>query len=164
MRHRVTYVMALLLAMLRPDRVAPFRSGWVYARGRPCWSGGTVARHSSANDADDTATGTGTASAANATFHELVGRELGWALRARGVYAPNGMQRDAVPIALAGDDVQIVAQTGSGKTLAFLLPILQRLRSIEEVSAPTERGATADLIALVLAPTTELAAQHMQVY
>ena len=40
-------------------------------------------------------------------------------------------QANAIPLALAGRDLMVVAQTGSGKTLTFLLPILQKL---------TERG------------------------
>ncbi len=68
--------------------------------------------------------------------------DLGWT-------DPTPIQRDAIPPALAGEDVLACAMTGSGKTAAFLLPILARL-------AGRPRGAVR---ALVLAPTRELAAQ-----
>ena len=66
-----------------------------------------------------------------------------------GFAAPTPIQAEAIPAGLAGRDVLASATTGSGKTAAFLLPILQRLASLQ-------RGATR---ALVLTPTRELAAQ-----
>ena len=69
-----------------------------------------------------------------------------------GFVRPTPIQAEAVPPALAGQDVLACAMTGSGKTAAFLLPILQRL-----IDKP--RGATR---ALVLTPTRELAAQILE--
>ena len=69
-----------------------------------------------------------------------------------GFVRPTPIQAEAVPPALAGQDVLACAMTGSGKTAAFLLPILQRL-----IDRP--RGATR---ALVLTPTRELAAQILE--
>jgi ATP-dependent RNA helicase RhlE len=66
-----------------------------------------------------------------------------------GFVRPTPIQAEAVPPALAGQDVLACAMTGSGKTAAFLLPILQRL-----IDRP--RGSTR---ALVLTPTRELATQ-----
>src|ERR671918_467586 len=62
------------------------------------------------------------------------------------------IQKDAIPPALAGQDVLACASTGSGKTAAFLLPILERLR------AQPRRGTRA----LILTPTRELAAQIVE--
>src|SRR5690554_6920326 len=40
---------------------------------------------------------------------------------------PTPVQREAIPPALAGRDLRVIAQTGSGKTAAFVLPVLNRL-------------------------------------
>ena len=69
-----------------------------------------------------------------------------------GFVRPTPIQAEAIPPALAGQDVLACAMTGSGKTAAFLLPILHRL-----IDKP--RGATR---ALVLTPTRELAAQILE--
>lgn len=61
---------------------------------------------------------------------------------------PSKIQQEAIPVALAGNDVIGVAETGSGKTGAFCLPILQSL-----LEKPQR------LFALILAPTRELVLQ-----
>lgn len=68
------------------------------------------------------------------------------ALAAQGLTEPTPIQRDAIPLALAGRDLIGLARTGSGKTLAFGLPLLQRATD----------GAPAGL---VVTPTRELALQ-----
>ncbi|KAG4077331.1 hypothetical protein HA402_009732 [Bradysia odoriphaga] len=40
---------------------------------------------------------------------------------------PSKIQREAIPVALKGNDIIGLAETGSGKTGAFALPILQAL-------------------------------------
>jgi ATP-dependent RNA helicase RhlE len=78
-----------------------------------------------------------------------------------GYTQPTPVQREAIPIVLAGGDLLATAQTGTGKTAAFVLPILQRLHA----TADAERGparprrARGFVRALVLAPTRELALQ-----
>ena len=69
-----------------------------------------------------------------------------------GYTEPTPIQREAIPLALAGRDVVGCAQTGTGKTAAFVLPILQRI--------PAKPGGVR---ALVVTPTRELAAQIEQV-
>jgi len=71
------------------------------------------------------------------------------AVLALGYESPTPIQREGIPLILAGHDIIGTAQTGSGKTAAFILPILQRLHG----QAP---GRTR---VLVLTPTRELAAQ-----
>ncbi len=66
-----------------------------------------------------------------------------------GFTRPTPIQQDAIPPAMAGDDLLACAMTGSGKTAAFMLPILHHLIG-------KKRGVTR---ALVLTPTRELAAQ-----
>jgi len=70
-------------------------------------------------------------------------------VRAAGYAEPRAIQRDTIPAALDGRDVLGLAQTGTGKTAAFAIPIL------ECVLDERARGP----LALVLAPTRELAAQ-----
>ena len=65
------------------------------------------------------------------------------------------IQARALPIALAGGDVQGQAQTGTGKSAAFLLAAMQRLLTRE----PTPQRRTVDPRVLILAPTRELAVQ-----
>lgn len=59
---------------------------------------------------------------------------------------PTPIQRQAIPIAISGQDLMGIAQTGTGKTLAFGIPMIQRLYS--------HKGT-----ALILLPTRELASQ-----
>ncbi len=68
-------------------------------------------------------------------------------LESLGFEAPTPIQAKAIPIAIGGGDVIGTAQTGTGKTAAFVLPMLERLK-------PNDQH-----VALVLAPTRELALQ-----
>ena len=70
-------------------------------------------------------------------------------IQAAGFETPRPIQAKTIPACLEGRDVMGLAQTGTGKTAAFALPILQRL-----IDKPG-RGP----VALVLAPTRELAQQ-----
>ncbi|HEX6128189.1 MAG TPA: DEAD/DEAH box helicase [Candidatus Limnocylindria bacterium] len=82
--------------------------------------------------------------------------ELLRAVSAQGYTDPTPVQRQAIPLVLAGRDLMAGAQTGTGKTAAFVLPMLQRLAASEP------RGGSAGrqrIRALVLAPTRELAIQ-----
>ena len=65
------------------------------------------------------------------------------------------VQREAIPLVLAGRDLLAGAQTGTGKTAAFVLPILQKL------NANTIQGRQ-PIRVLVLTPTRELALQVEQ--
>ena len=75
------------------------------------------------------------------------------ALTAAGYTEPTPIQAQAIPHALAGRDVQGIAQTGTGKTAAFALPIIQRLL------ADKRRASARGCRVLVLSPTRELASQ-----
>jgi ATP-dependent RNA helicase RhlE len=72
------------------------------------------------------------------------------AVRRLGFDAPTPIQQQAIPPALAGQDVMGLARTGTGKTAAFVLPSLQRLRQASGGKNPRM---------VVLAPTRELAQQ-----
>ncbi len=75
--------------------------------------------------------------------------ELLASLAALGYEEPTPIQRETIEVLMEGHDVLGQAATGTGKTAAFALPIVN---SIEPDDAPIP-------VALVLAPTRELAVQ-----
>lgn len=78
-----------------------------------------------------------------------------------GYDVPTPVQQYALPIILGGRDLMACAQTGSGKTAAFLFPTIGRILA-DMGDTPLSGGGyspTAHPIALVLAPTRELASQ-----
>jgi len=85
------------------------------------------------------------------------GRKVQKGLKAAGFAAPSPIQAQGWPIAVAGSDLVAVAKTGSGKTLCFLLPAF---RMVTEAAGDAASGSLpAAPLALVLAPTRELATQ-----
>jgi superfamily II DNA/RNA helicase len=87
------------------------------------------------------------------SFAELgVSSAVARALAARGITEPFAVQKLVVPDVLRGRDVLAKSPTGSGKTLAFGVPIVDR------IEANTSRRP----VALVLAPTRELATQIVE--
>jgi ATP-dependent RNA helicase RhlE len=66
------------------------------------------------------------------------------------------IQKQAIPVVLAGKDVLGGAQTGTGKTAGFTLPLLQRLARHQNTSLSPARHPVR---ALILCPTRELAMQ-----
>jgi len=86
------------------------------------------------------------------TFTDLgLPRDLLKAVTDMGFVTPTAIQKEAIPVLLAGRDVVGVAQTGTGKTAAFGLPLLDAVDSRDSV-----------VQALVLAPTRELALQSAE--
>lgn len=66
------------------------------------------------------------------------------------------IQQQAIPLILAGKDIQGIAQTGSGKTASFVLPIL-------ELFQQKKTSRNLHLKILILVPTRELALQISEV-
>ncbi|KJY78784.1 MULTISPECIES: DEAD/DEAH box helicase [Vibrio] len=62
------------------------------------------------------------------------------------------IQRQSIPVAIAGKDLLASSKTGSGKTLAFVLPLLHKALKTKAFSSKDPRG-------VILAPTRELAKQ-----
>ncbi|KAI8913298.1 P-loop containing nucleoside triphosphate hydrolase protein [Gorgonomyces haynaldii] len=87
-----------------------------------------------------------------ASFPSYVLREV----EALGFEKPTAIQAQGWPMALSGRDVVGVAETGSGKTLAYVLP------AIVHINAQPRLKAGDGPIALILAPTRELAIQIQQ--
>ncbi|KAH9058320.1 RNA helicase, partial [Lactarius vividus] len=77
-------------------------------------------------------------------------------IRAQGFSEPTPIQCQAWPMALSGRDVVAIAQTGSGKTISFALPAMLHINA-QPLLSPGDGP-----IALVLAPTRELAVQIQQ--
>lgn len=73
------------------------------------------------------------------------------AVKDAGYTEPTEIQRDAIPVVLAGKDLLGIAQTGTGKTASFTLPMIEIL-SKGRARARMPRS-------LILEPTRELAAQ-----
>ncbi|MBN2377614.1 MAG: DEAD/DEAH box helicase [Sedimentisphaerales bacterium] len=79
--------------------------------------------------------------------------ELVQGILATGYTAPTEIQAEAIPIAIDGKDMIGCAQTGTGKTAAFVLPILNRLATVNRKSKNKK------LRSLIITPTRELAIQ-----
>lgn len=77
-------------------------------------------------------------------------------VKAQGFTAPTAIQSQGWPMALSGRDVVGIAETGSGKTLTFCLPAIVHINA-QPLLSPGDGP-----IALVLAPTRELAVQIQQ--
>jgi ATP-dependent RNA helicase DDX5/DBP2 len=77
--------------------------------------------------------------------------------KSKGFEKPTAIQAQGWPMALTGRNVVGIAQTGSGKTLSFILPAILHILG----QPPLQRGDGP--IALVLAPTRELACQIQEV-
>ena len=91
------------------------------------------------------------------TFAELnLAPEIVEAVRALGYESPTPIQKQAIPLVLAGRDLLAQAQTGTGKTAAFTLPLLHKIKPFANSSTSPARHPVR---ALVLAPTRELAIQ-----
>ena len=63
------------------------------------------------------------------------------------------VQEAVIPLFCGFKDVAVDACTGSGKTLAFVLPIVEKLRRLEERLLKHQVGA------IIISPTRELAKQ-----
>ena len=84
-----------------------------------------------------------------ATFGDLeLDKKIVAALTDMGFEEPSPIQKEAIPIALTGEDIIGQAQTGTGKTAAFGIPIIQNMDA-----------KARQIQALIMSPTRELAIQ-----
>jgi len=83
-------------------------------------------------------------------------------LTEKGFGKPTDIQSHALPILLDGRSLVGVAETGSGKTLAYALPILHRLKGLENAGQPV--FAERQPRAAVIVPTRELGEQVSKVF
>ena len=80
-----------------------------------------------------------------------------------GYTIPTPVQKYSVSTVLTGRDLMACAQTGSGKTAAFLLPILSHIFTSHGLKRNQlySKAARPLPLALLLAPTRELAVQNL---
>ena len=79
---------------------------------------------------------------------------------------PTPVQRKALPIILSGIDTCVMARTGSGKTMAFLIPLLEKLYSIQQQQqggGSTNNNSGCCVRGVILSPTRELSQQTLVV-
>ncbi|XP_010447021.1 PREDICTED: DEAD-box ATP-dependent RNA helicase 16-like isoform X2 [Camelina sativa] len=89
------------------------------------------------------------------SFEELgLDSRLIRALSKKGIEKPTLIQQSSIPYILEGKDIVARAKTGSGKTLAYLLPLLQKLFSVD--SGSKKKLAPS---AFILVPSRELCQQ-----
>jgi superfamily II DNA/RNA helicase len=83
------------------------------------------------------------------------------ALEDQGIVQPTDIQQGSLRLLLEGKPLLGVAETGSGKTLAYVLPLLHKLKMLEEGGDPVSKGALPR--GLVLVPGRELGEQVAKV-
>ncbi|PNH03260.1 DEAD-box ATP-dependent RNA helicase 18 [Tetrabaena socialis] len=74
-------------------------------------------------------------------------------LTSQGFLTTTPVQEATIPLFCGHKDVAVDACTGSGKTLAFIVPVVERLRRLEEPLKAQQVGA------IIISPTRELAKQ-----
>ncbi|KAL3155393.1 hypothetical protein ABBQ38_010952 [Trebouxia sp. C0009 RCD-2024] len=89
------------------------------------------------------------------TFHDLktVSQPTLDVLQQLNLTTPTPVQTVVIPLFTGHQDVAVEACTGSGKTLSFVIPVTERLRSLEEALLPHQVGF------IIVSPTRELAGQ-----
>jgi ATP-dependent RNA helicase RhlE len=83
-------------------------------------------------------------------------------LQEQGLIEPTEIQASTLSALLQGNGVVGVAQTGSGKTLAYALPMLHRLKTLENEGSSVERPARPR--GLIIVPGRELGEQVGKVF
>ena len=74
-----------------------------------------------------------------------------------GYNKPTPVQQYVIPVSLLRKDLMACAQTGSGKTAAYLYPLIAKM--LQDGPPPPVNSRDARPLALILAPTRELAIQ-----
>lgn len=83
-------------------------------------------------------------------------------LKEQKLFKPTEIQSQVIPLMMSSQDVVGVSETGSGKTLAYVLPILNKLKSLEDEGNKIEQESSPR--ALVMVPTRELGEQTSKVF
>jgi ATP-dependent RNA helicase RhlE len=83
-------------------------------------------------------------------------------LKEKKLIKPTEIQLNVIPMMMSGQSVVGVSETGSGKTLAFALPLLHKLKSLENEGDKIENASAPR--AIVMTPTRELGEQVSKVF
>lgn len=83
-------------------------------------------------------------------------------LKEKKLNTPTEIQAKAIPLLLEGKSVVGVSETGSGKTLAYALPLLHKLKVLENEGEPIAKNSSPR--AIVMVPTRELGEQVSKVF
>lgn len=86
-----------------------------------------------------------------------ISSELVEVLNSLGFVQATPVQEAVIPLFCGHKDVAVDACTGSGKTLAFVVPVVEKLKRLEEKLKKHQVGA------VILSPTRELARQSYEV-
>lgn len=83
-------------------------------------------------------------------------------LKENGISKPTEIQAQAIPLIMSKQSVVGVSETGSGKTLTYALPILHKLKTLEDEGNAVTEEATPR--AVIMVPTRELGEQVAKVF
>ncbi|KUF92295.1 Major Facilitator Superfamily (MFS) [Phytophthora nicotianae] len=102
-----------------------------------------------------------TAASSATTFSDIpLHGDVGRALTAMRFLRPSPIQLHALPVTLFGNDVIGQAKSGTGKTAVFGVTAIEHaIRNIEQRTQEVEDQMVGDPLALILAPTREIAVQ-----
>lgn len=75
---------------------------------------------------------------------------------------PTEVQHHVIPLMMSGQSVVGVSETGSGKTFSYALPVLQKLKTLEDEGSSITEPSTPR--AIVMVPTRELGEQVSKVF
>lgn len=93
----------------------------------------------------------------NSFYHIKVDVSIQANIKRLGYVTPTPIQKYAIPCALHRRDLMACAQTGSGKTCAYLYPIVHKMIEEGPPEIADRKPMKAYPVAVVLAPTRELA-------
>lgn len=77
-------------------------------------------------------------------------------------FKPTEIQTQVIPVLMGGQSVVGVSETGSGKTLTYALPILHKLKTLEEEGSAVQ--AKSSPRAIIMVPTRDLGEQVSKVF
>lgn len=78
------------------------------------------------------------------------------------IVKPTEVQHHVIPLMMSGQSVVGVSETGSGKTFSYALPVLHKLKTLEDEGSSISESSTPR--AIIMVPTRELGEQVSKVF